>query len=48
MNWFLQASSRSEMLIWLQALRKACHVKNEEKLQELSATAGLSLNSLQV
>ena len=36
------------MLMWLQDLRKACHVRNEEKLQELSTSAGLSLNSLQV
>lgn len=48
MNWYLQASTRVEMETWMLVLRKACHVRNEAKLRELSATAGLSITSLQV
>lgn len=48
MYWYLQANTRVEMESWLLALRKACHVRNEAKLRELSTTAGLSMNSLQV
>ncbi len=48
MKWYLQAETRTEMLEWMTTLRRACKVKNEEKLHTLEETAGLSLKTLQV
>lgn len=48
MKWYLQADTRHEMMEWIHALRKACKVKNEEKLRGLTELAGLSLKSLEV
>lgn len=48
MKWYLQADTRNDMVEWMSTLRKACKVKNEEKLQDLASSAGLSLKSLEV
>jgi len=47
MKWYLQTDTYLDMLDWMQTLKKACKVKNEEKLRKLSELAGLTLKSLE-